>query len=101
MVRSSQQDGAEVSSSTTQGSPRTPSERNSARPDCSVIIPLHRDGPAFRACLEGCRSLDYPSFELIVVSDVEVSLPKSVRLVVSRSQYDTGPGEKRDLGMHQ
>ena len=65
-----------------------------------MVIPLHRDNPGFRDCLNGCQHLDYPSFELIVVSDVEVILPADVRLVLSQSMHDTGPGEKRDLGMH-
>jgi len=43
--------------------------------------------------------LDYPVFELIVVSDAEVDLPVGVKLVVSGAGRDTGPGEKRDLGM--
>jgi GT2 family glycosyltransferase len=44
--------------------------------------------------------LSYPSFELIVVSDAEVALPADVKLVLTRAGRDTGPGEKRDLGMH-
>ena len=65
-----------------------------------MIIPLHRDNPGFRACLDACRKLDYPDFEVIVVTDVEVSLPDGVKQVLTRSAVDTGPGEKRDLGMH-
>lgn len=44
--------------------------------------------------------MKYPSFELIVVSDSDVALPTGVKLVLSRAGRDTGPGEKRDLGMH-
>jgi GT2 family glycosyltransferase len=66
----------------------------------TVIIPLHRDNPSFRACLAGCLALDYPRFEVVVVSDQPVDLPPEVRAVHSRASHDTGPGEKRDLGMH-
>ena len=66
----------------------------------AVIIPLHRDTPGFRECLNGCLALDYAPVELIVVSDVDVDLPHGVKLVVSGAGRDTGPGEKRDLGMH-
>jgi GT2 family glycosyltransferase len=65
----------------------------------SVIIPLHRDTPGFRRCLSACLVLDYPSVEVIVVSDVAVALPHGVKLVLSGAGRDTGPGEKRDLGM--
>ena len=65
----------------------------------AVIIPLHRDTIGFRECLAGCLALDYPSFELIVVSDTEIELPSDVRVVITRAGRVTGPGEKRDLGM--
>ena len=66
----------------------------------SVVIPLHRDNPGFRACLDGCAALDYPSFEVIVVSDDKVALPADVKQVQTGADHDTGPGEKRDAGMH-
>src|SRR5437867_1169520 len=65
----------------------------------SVIVPLHRDTEGFRECLLGCLALDYPSFEVIVVSDKPVALPSGVRLVLTGASGDTGPGEKRDVGM--
>jgi GT2 family glycosyltransferase len=61
---------------------------------------MHRDTPDFRNCLSGCLTLDYPSVEVIVVSDAETRLPLGVKLVLSTANRDTGPGEKRDLGMH-
>ncbi|PYQ63996.1 MAG: hypothetical protein DMF54_15380 [Acidobacteria bacterium] len=96
---SSRQAGASTSSRADSG-PRRRRDNPAAQPRISVVIPLHRDSPGFRDCLNGCQHLDYPSFELIVVSDVEVILPADVRLVLSQSMHDTGPGEKRDLGMH-
>ena len=76
------------------------SEAGSRDPVFSVIIALHRDSPAFRACLAGCLDLDYPRFEVIVVSDADVNLSNRARLVTTGANHDTGPGEKRDVGMH-
>lgn len=81
----------------TQQTPR--SQESTPVPRVAVIIPLHRDTLGFRDCLNGCLGLKYPSFELIVVSDVEVALPDGVRLVLSKAGHNTGPGQKRDLGM--
>src|SRR5207244_757842 len=61
-------------------------------PRVAVIIPLHRDTPGFRDCLRGCLALEYPSFEVIVVSDVAVVLPSGAKLVLSKAERDTGPG---------
>ena len=69
-------------------------------PKVSVIIPLHRDNPGFRACVAGCLALDYPSLEVIVVSDETIALPRDVKSVLTGAAHDTGPGEKRDAGMH-
>ncbi len=66
----------------------------------SVIIPLHRDTAQFRACLAGCLALHFTSFEVIVVSDDPTRLPPDVKLVLSEAGRTTGPGEKRDLGIH-
>ncbi|HET9781668.1 MAG TPA: glycosyltransferase [Candidatus Dormibacteraeota bacterium] len=66
-----------------------------------MVIPLHRDNPAFRKCLAGCLALEHPSFEVIVVSDGPVDLPPRTRLLLTGSHTNTGPGEKRDVGMHQ
>ena len=66
----------------------------------SVIIPLHRDNAGFRECLAGCLALDYPDYEVVVVTDEGVDLPAEVKLVPTGADHDTGPGEKRDLGMH-
>jgi GT2 family glycosyltransferase len=37
---------------------------------------------------------------VVVVSDHPVSVPAGVNLVLTHAGHDTGPGEKRDLGMH-
>jgi len=48
----------------------------------------------------GCLALDYPSLEVIVVSDETIALPRDVKSVLTGAAHDTGPGEKRDAGMH-
>lgn len=66
----------------------------------SVVIPLHRDGPRFRRCLDACLRLDYPSFEVIVVGDrAPKALPPEVRLVETEADSDTSPPEKRDAAL--
>jgi len=49
--------------------------------------------------VRSCLALKYASFKVIVVSDTEVAVPSEVELVLTRAGRDTGPGEKRDLGM--
>jgi GT2 family glycosyltransferase len=63
----------------------------------SIVIPAHRDGPALRRCIEACAEQDYPSFEVVVVSDRPLdSVPKGVLVVETGAGSDTSPAEKRD-----
>lgn len=64
----------------------------------SIVIPVHRDGPAFRDCVAGCLAQDHDGLaELLVVSDRPLAdLPEGVRLVQTGSDSDTSPAEKRD-----
>lgn len=80
--------------------PKSVRSKASDLPQVSVIVPLHRDSPGFRTCIAGCLALDYPRLEVIVVSDEPVEVPPTIKLVLTGSQHDTGPGEKRDIGMH-
>jgi GT2 family glycosyltransferase len=74
-----------------------------SRPGFSVVIPVHRDGPAFRDCLAGCLEQDYEGFvEVLVVSDRPLEgLPDDVRPVLTGSDTDTSPAEKRDRAFAQ
>jgi glycosyltransferase involved in cell wall biosynthesis len=67
-------------------------------PLVSVIIPLHRDGPRFRFCLERCLAMrSSASYEVLVVADaLPADLPKQVRPVATGSREDTSPAVKRD-----
>lgn len=69
-------------------------------PEVSFIIPLHRDGPTFRRCLDAYFHLEGTDpFEVIVVADQPVSeLPGQVVRVVTGSSVDTSPATKRDAG---
>ena len=65
----------------------------------SIVIPLHRDSPAFRTCLASCLALDHRDLEVLVVSDRPAELPEDPRIVavVSGRDDDSSPAEKRDL----
>jgi GT2 family glycosyltransferase len=74
-----------------------PPERD--RPAFSILIPVHREGPAFHRCLEACHALEWSNFEVMVVSDAPIpDLPAWVVSVVTGAESDTSPAEKRDRG---
>ena len=63
----------------------------------SVIIPAHRDGPAFRRCVAASVEQDYDDYEVVVATDHGLDgLPEGVRVVETGSATDTSPAEKRD-----
>jgi glycosyltransferase involved in cell wall biosynthesis len=63
----------------------------------SIVIPAHRDGAAFRRCIEACLEQDYPDFEVVVASDHPLTeLPEKVALVETNAGADSSPAEKRD-----
>jgi GT2 family glycosyltransferase len=63
----------------------------------SIVIPAHRDGVAFRRCLQACLDQDYSNFEVVVAADRQLPrLPAEVTLVETGSSSDTSPAEKRD-----
>ena len=66
----------------------------------SVVIPLHRDNPAFRRCVQESLLLDHDDFEVLVVSDTPVELPDGVHLVLTGFDGDSGPAVKRDAAIH-
>jgi GT2 family glycosyltransferase len=66
----------------------------------SVIVPLHRRTPAFEQCIEVALPLLRDDDELIVVSDASPGpLPDRVRVLLTGSDQDTSPAEKRDLAL--
>jgi GT2 family glycosyltransferase len=71
-------------------------------PRFSIVIPAHRDGPAFRRCVQACLDQDYADFEVVVVSDRSVpGLPEGVSLVETTAHADTSPAEKRDFALRK
>jgi glycosyltransferase involved in cell wall biosynthesis len=63
----------------------------------SVVIAAHRDGRAFRRCLDASLAQDHPDFEVVVASDQPFErLPEAVVQVATGSPTDTSPAEKRD-----
>jgi glycosyltransferase involved in cell wall biosynthesis len=72
----------------------------SSGPQVSVIVPLHRLTAAARRCLDEVLALPGDRHELIVVSDRRIEgLPERARLVLTGSETDTSPAEKRDAAM--
>jgi GT2 family glycosyltransferase len=66
-------------------------------PRFSIVIPVHRDGPAFRRCLEASLDQDYWDFEVVVASDRPMPrLPDGVIRIETCADSDTSPAEKRD-----
>jgi cellulose synthase/poly-beta-1,6-N-acetylglucosamine synthase-like glycosyltransferase len=68
-------------------------------PKVSIIIPLYVIIPRFFKDLKKFKKLDYPDYEIIVVSDkkVEIKDPK-VKLILTGKRR-TGPAEKRDIAI--
>lgn len=67
----------------------------------SVIIPLYVISRRFFEDLEKYNKLNYSNFEIIIVSDKKVVLPKLRRTIkrILTHQRQTGPAEKRDLAL--
>ena len=70
-------------------------------PRCSIVVPLHRDGPRFRYALQRCVEVAAgASAQIIVVSDHEIgALPPEVVRVMTGCVGDTPPGVKRDRAL--
>lgn len=71
-------------------------------PLVSIIIPLYVVCDRFFKDLKKFDTLLYPNYELLVVSDKKVTLPKVkyARLIVTGLKQ-TGPAEKRDIALAQ
>src|ERR1019366_8980109 len=77
---------------------RTGPDEATSEVQCSIIVPLHRDGPRFRCNLAHCLAVaSTVDAEVIVVSDRKVGgFPSAVVQVVTGSSSDTPPGVKRE-----
>jgi GT2 family glycosyltransferase len=77
----------------------------SVNPTVTLIIPVHRGGPAFARCLESLAAADPPPDELLVVADGdpngEVSVPPALGARVLRTEEARGPARARNLGARE
>lgn len=79
---------------------RIPRQNIHAWPFVSIIIPLHVIGKRFFDDLRKFQLLNYPHFEILIVSDTYVDIPKGkkIHLIVTRKR-STGPAQKRDIAL--
>lgn len=63
-------------------------------PRVSIVIPTRTVDDYTRECVRECRKLEYPSFEILVVTDREEPAPEGARVIVSGP---VPPGKKRNL----
>ncbi len=68
----------------------------------SIIIPLYIVEERFFRDLKKFEKLKYPEFEIIIVCDKKIEIPKlgklKIRSILTKKKK-TGPAEKRDLGL--
>ncbi|MCY3800392.1 MAG: glycosyltransferase [Chloroflexi bacterium] len=70
-----------------------------ALPLVSVIIPCRTTSPELDQCLDALKRLDYPNFEVLVITDEPIDdWRDSVRYLASGA---VGPADKRDQGARE
>ena len=62
----------------------------------SILIPVKKDNKYLRECIENCLQLDYPEFEIVVLSDALIDLPYKDKVKVIPTG-GVGPAQKRDM----
>jgi cellulose synthase/poly-beta-1,6-N-acetylglucosamine synthase-like glycosyltransferase len=65
-------------------------------PLVSIIIPCKELDDLARECVEHCRNLDYPNFEILLLPDVEDEGLDGVRIIATGA---LPPGAKRNVGV--
>jgi cellulose synthase/poly-beta-1,6-N-acetylglucosamine synthase-like glycosyltransferase len=68
-------------------------------PMISIIIPLYVIIPRFFEDIKKFRELNYPNFEILVVSDTKVDIKEPNVKIILTNKEKTGPAEKRDLAL--
>jgi cellulose synthase/poly-beta-1,6-N-acetylglucosamine synthase-like glycosyltransferase len=68
----------------------------SSTPLTSIIIPCKEVDEYTIECIEYCKHLDYPSFEIILLPDYSTQLIEGVKVIVTGP---VSPGGKRNLGV--
>ena len=70
-------------------------------PQISIIIPLHKVTKEFHECLHYCLQLEYPKYEIIVVSDSQIVLDYPNVKILCTGVENSSPAEKRDIAIKQ
>jgi len=65
-------------------------------PLVSIIIPCKEIDDLARECVEHCKSLDYPNFEILLLPDDEEEGLNGVRIIATGA---LSPGAKRNVGI--
>jgi glycosyltransferase involved in cell wall biosynthesis len=68
-------------------------------PRVSIIIPVKNKNKYLVECLDHCLALDYPNFEIIVLSDKEFELFNSSKRIKVVPTGSVSPPRKRDIGL--
>ncbi len=68
-------------------------------PKVSIIIPFYVDTPRFFRDLKKFSNLNYPNYEIIVVSDNKINLENYRAKLLITNKKVTGPAEKRDIAI--
>ena len=68
----------------------------SSKPLVSIIIPCKDVDDYTRECIEYCRRLDYPNFEIILLPDYSTEAIDGVKVIATGP---VAPGVKRNIGV--
>jgi len=69
---------------------------SSELPKVSIIIPFYKNFEHLAECVSHCLNLDYPDYEVIVVSNVPLNIDnQNVRVIITDK---IGQADKKDLG---
>ncbi|HUD20156.1 MAG TPA: glycosyltransferase [Patescibacteria group bacterium] len=73
----------------------------SKKPLVSIVIPAYIVSARFSEDLRKFDLLTYPNYEILVICDKKIQLPKvkNIRLIVTKAGHTTGPAEKRDIAL--
>jgi len=69
-----------------------------AEPRVSIIIPCKYIDNYTKQCVQHCKNLDYPDFEIIVLPDEEGEVLEGAVVI---STGDVSPGRKRNIGVEK
>jgi cellulose synthase/poly-beta-1,6-N-acetylglucosamine synthase-like glycosyltransferase len=67
-------------------------------PKSSILIPVKGLNRNLGECIRYCLELDYPDYEIIVLSDFLIELPYDVRVLATGAK---GPSDKRNIGIEE